>query len=150
MRVKGTAKKGSVLLAAAIVFSLLCFSSCGSDTGGFFIGKAGEYLHGMFTGEETPAEKLIYQDVGYVYSPYFYMEQAEEASLVFSSAYFLYTDRYYSGTNDDPQYLFESRCGYMYVRENFDTLSETFVIDGAVPSAASIAALSASSAPSIV
>jgi len=129
MSLKRTLKKSGILLVAAVVSSLFCLSSCSGDNGEYFKEKAGEYLRGMFTGEEMPAEKLIYQDVGYVYSPYFYMEKAEEASLVFSSAYFFYMDHYYSGTNDDPQYLYESRCGYMYLREGFDYLSETFVIE---------------------
>lgn len=127
------AKKGSILLIIAI---LMTFTSCGLD----YRYALDEDLHNKIEcvwGEDDPSH-IIYQGKRYIYvgttgtfmvksTTY---EHYEDVLLSWNgNRYFGYIDTYYSDTADNPVFIYNARNPYVFLREDYDYLTDTFVID---------------------
>lgn len=126
------------------IFSLiLTLSSCGLD----YRYSLDENKHNKIdvVMEDADATSLIYQDTGYYFvgstnffsvmtyetEDGYYLTFEDDTLLSWNgSRYIWYIDEYYSYTDDNPLFIYNSRLNWVYFREDYDYESDIFIIEG--------------------
>lgn len=131
------AKKGLLLL---VILSLLfTMASCGLD----YRYQLDESKHNVFEvyweDEDTNSTYFVYQGEKYVHTEESDVLNVYTDEYPFSDdilicwnghRYIWYIDEYYSNTDNNPLFIYNSRLNWVYFRENYDYKSDIFVVEG--------------------
>ena len=121
-----------------IILVLMTLTSCGLD----YRYSLDESLHNQIEcvwGEDNPSH-ITYQGETYrfagtlsAFRVHIANDQSHKNDTMLSwngSRYFWYIDLYYSDRTDRPIFIYEERCHMVYFREDYDYLSDVFIVEG--------------------
>ena len=131
-----------ISLIFVLILSLFLLSSCGLD----YRYSLDKSLHNKIEcvwDDENPSH-IVYCGEKYVFvgtTNFFNVDTYRVADNYYLSyedtplswngyRYFGYIDEYYSDTSENPIFIYNERLGYVYFHENYDYLSDTFVVEG--------------------
>ena len=135
-------KKSIVLIL--IITLILSLSSCGLD----YRYSLDEDKHNKIevVVEDEDVTSLIYQDTEYYFvgstnffsvmtyetEDGYYLSFEDDTLLSWNgNRYVWYIDEYYSYTDNEPLFIYNSRLEWVYFREDYDYKLDTFVVEGA-------------------
>lgn len=124
-----------IIAIIMVVLIAMTFSSC---LGISFRRELDENLHNKVEYVPNNSDSIIYQDAIYHKEKMFFLNVSNweyeplDGDINISwngSRHFFYISMFYSYSADSPLYIYQPQFQYLYLKEDYDYLSDTFVIE---------------------